>query len=239
MAPAGAGEAGRAGSGGDPSVCAHRAHGRAPSCAGVRVCVRGRGVRRRGARSVACAVAMVFSQLACWSTSTCRSSCPCTWPRSSRRRRSRARRCSPRRTASLTAAVVCRGVQSWSLFARTRPASSALRQPTCGRSCVALGPPPVRAATDHQSRAGVRRVTAAPRAAVPALADGRVGGVLGRRHRPVPGRRATRDGRPSPEHLDLVLDEDLVRAPWFQYRSRRRDDGSLRMTVMSSKAGTP
>merc|ERR1719409_1984821 len=77
---------------------------------------------------------------------------------------------------------------------------------------AALGPPPVRAAEVGPLRAG-RALGAVLllRAAVPALADGRVGGVLGRRHRQRVG-PDVRDVVRALGHLDLVLDEDLVRA---------------------------
>merc|ERR1719214_70634 len=83
-----------------------------------------------------------------------------------------------------------------------------------------LGPPPVRAAEVGPLRAGqaLGAVLLLGRAG-PALADGRVGGVLGRRH----GQRVgpdVRDGVGALGHLDLVLDED--RAAGGEAPPRRR-----------------
>merc|ERR1719214_180427 len=85
---------------------------------------------------------------------------------------------------------------------------------------AALGPPPVRAAEVGPLRAGeALGAVLLLGGAGPALADGRVGGVLGRRH----GQRVgpdVRDGVGALGHLDLVLDED--RAAGGEAPPRRR-----------------
>merc|ERR1719478_1251452 len=126
---------------------------------------------------------------------------------------------------------------TWSLFARTR-ASSALRQPTCGRSQPPLvHRPSVQQKSDHFEPG---RPWGQYCCSVPQYQPLQMVASAGYLAGAIDSASAQTSAMSSePSGTWIWYSTRTSSAPWFWYWSRRRDDGSLRMTVMSSKAGTP
>ena len=102
---------------------------------------------------------------------------------------------------------------------------------------AALGPPPVRAAEVGPLRAGqaLGQYCCSVEQDQPLQAVASAGYLAGAMDS---ASAQTSAMASEPSGTWIWYSTRTASAPWFWYWSRRRDDGSLRMTVMSSKSGT-